>query len=192
MLRGAGSSMFSGRSLTLAAVACAAIVAAGALPAKAALVPGPASRYAGFHAQMATTIYSDRADAKEDIRQALLKAAAEHKRVILDFGGNWCGDCQVLNIYFHDPSNAGLLSANYVLVDINVGQYDKNLDLARKYGIPLNKGVPALVVLDSSGNVVYAQKNGEFERMRKLDSSVVTEFLEKWKPRQHARSAAHS
>jgi len=150
---------------------------------------GDIAQASHLHFQVAATaIYSDNADAKEDIRKALQKAAAEHKRVILDFGGNWCGDCQVLNIYFHDPGNASLLAANYVLVDVNVGEYDKNLDLAHKYEIPLNKGVPALVVLDSSGNVVYAQKHGEFEAMRKLDSGVVTEFLEKWKPRQHAGS----
>lgn len=139
---------------------------------------------AGLHFQMASAdIYSDTADAKAEIRQALLKAAAEHKHVLLDFGGNWCPDCHLLNVYFHDPGNASLLAANYVLVDVSVGQYDKNLDLVRKYGIPLNKGVPALAVLDGSGHVVYAQRNGEFEAMRKLDSSVVAAFLEKWKPR---------
>ena len=138
--------------------------------------------------QMASrNIYSDTANAKEEIRQAILKAAAENKRVLLDFGGNWCPDCHLLDIYFHDPGNAALLATNYVLVDVSVGQYDKNLDVVRKYGVPLNKGVPALVVLDGSGHVVYAQQNGEFESMRKLDSSVVTAFLEKWKP----KAAAH-
>lgn len=175
---------------------CAALVCAGMLvftltPAIAASSHAGTSRLLnGFHFQVASAnIYSDTADAREEIRQAILKAASEHKRVLLDFGGNWCGDCQVLNIYFHDPGNAALLAANYVLVDVNVGQYDKNLDLARKYGIPLNRGVPALVVLDGTGHVVYAQRNGEFEAMQKLDSSTVTAFLEKWKP--HAAAHPH-
>ena len=43
-------------------------------------------------------IYSDTADAHHDIAQALVTAQHEHKRVILDFGGNWCIDCQVLDI----------------------------------------------------------------------------------------------
>jgi thiol:disulfide interchange protein len=128
-------------------------------------------------------IYSDTADAKAEVRAALATAAREHKHVILDFGGNWCADCQLLNIYFHDPGNASLLQANYVLVDISVGEYDRNLALARKYGIPLSKGVPALVVLDGQGRVLYAQRNGEFEKMSKLDSSTVMAFLMKWKPR---------
>ena len=48
-------------------------------------------------------IYSETADAHTEVRQALAQAAKEHKRVLLDFGGNWCGDCQVLSIYLHDP-----------------------------------------------------------------------------------------
>lgn len=148
----------------------------------ASAVPGIES-LAEIRAQVRPAqIYSPTADAKVDIRAALRTAKREHKRVILDFGANWCGDCHVLNFYFHDPANAGLLAANYVLVDVNVGMYDKNLDLARKYGIPLNKGVPALVVLSPAGHIVYAQQHGEFEKMRRMDSSAVTAFLEKWKP----------
>jgi thiol:disulfide interchange protein len=126
-------------------------------------------------------IYPDGAGAASDVANALTRAAREHKRVILDFGGNWCGDCHVLDIYFHDASNLALLNANYVLVHINVGKYDQNLDLAAKYGVPLAKGVPALVVLSPDGQVLLSQRHGEFEAMRKLDSSAVTEFLNKWK-----------
>ncbi len=136
-----------------------------------------------LHAQLRPSlIYSDTADAQAEIHAAIAQAAREHKRVLLDFGGNWCGDCQVLNLYFHDPGNASLLQHNYVLVDVSVGEYDRNLDLAQRYGVPLNKGVPALVVLDGHGRVLYAQRNGEFEKMRTLDSAAVTKFLKTWKP----------
>jgi thioredoxin 1 len=135
-------------------------------------------------------IYSDSADAKVEIQQALTKARQEHKRVILDFGGNWCGDCQVLDIYFHDPSNVHLLNQYYELVDVNIGEYNRNLDVAQKYGIPLQKGVPALVVLSPAGRVVYAQTHGEFEKMQSMESRDVTEFLMKWRPGQPRKQAA--
>lgn len=136
-------------------------------------------------AAMAQTrhIYSDTANAHADIKQALATAAREHKNVLLDFGGNWCGDCQVLDIYFHQPPNDTLLEKNFVLVDINIGRFDKNTDLAAKYGIPLKKGVPALAVLDSRGHLLYSQRNGEFEAMRSMDPQSVTAFLERWKPK---------
>ena len=126
-------------------------------------------------------IYPAPDQAKADLAAALRTAAQTHKRVLLDFGGNWCGDCQVLEIYFHDPANRGLLAANYVLVPVNIGRYDENLDIAARYGVPVTKGVPALAVLEPSGQVVYSQRNGEFDAMRKMDSASVTAFLQQWK-----------
>ena len=118
--------------------------------------------------------------AQADIQAALELARKTHKRVILDFGGDWCGDCQVLNIYFHQSPNAELLEKNFVLVDVNIGRMDANLDIAHKYGVPVT-GVPALAVLDEHGKVLYAQSK-EFSNMRNMEASSVTEFLNKWKP----------
>jgi thiol:disulfide interchange protein len=127
-------------------------------------------------------IYPDPSQAKADLAAALKTAAATHRRILLDFGGNWCGDCQVLDIYFHDARNQPILDASFVLVDINIGRMDANLDLAEQYGIPLRKGVPALAVLSEHGELLYSQKSGEFEDMRNMQSSSVTEFLVKWRP----------
>jgi len=130
-------------------------------------------------------IYPDPSQARADLAAALKTAAAAHKRILLDFGGNWCGDCQVLDIYFHDPANRPILEANFVLVHINIGQMDANVALAEKYGIPLEKGVPALAVLSERGTLLYSQKGGEFEAMRRMDSTAVTSFLVQWKGARH-------
>jgi thioredoxin 1 len=126
-------------------------------------------------------IYPAPAQAQADLAAALKTAAQTHKRILLDFGGNWCGDCQVLDLYFHDAKNLPILEANYVLVDINIGHMDANVELAEKYGIPLHKGVPALAVLSEKGQLLYSQKGGEFEDMRHLESAALTDFLLQWK-----------
>lgn len=126
-------------------------------------------------------LYPADSDAKADIAAALKQAGRENKRVILDFGGDWCGDCQVLDIYFHQSPNLELLENNFVLVHIDIGHRDKNLDVAEKYGVPLGPGVPALAVLDASGKVLYAQQGGQFGDMRYMQPTSVTEFLNRWK-----------
>jgi thiol:disulfide interchange protein len=126
-------------------------------------------------------LYSDKANPKADIAAALAKAKHEHKRVLLDFGGDWCGDCQVLDIYFHQPPNAQLLEKNFVLVHVWIGQMDKNLDIAAKYGVPIKRGVPALAVLSPDGKVIYSQGTGQFSNMSHMESKSVTQFLKKWK-----------
>jgi thioredoxin 1 len=125
-------------------------------------------------------IYPAPEQAKIDLAAALQRAAATHRRVIVDFGGNWCPDCYVLDDYFHDAINKPILEAHFVLVHVNVGTFDQNLDIAGRYEIPLKRGVPALAVLDGDGTLLYSQKGGEFEAMRRMQSSAVTQFLRQW------------
>jgi thioredoxin 1 len=134
-------------------------------------------------------IYPDPSQARADLAAALKTASATHRRVLIDFGGNWCGDCQVLDIYMHDSQNQPLVESNFVVVHVNVGHIDANLDLAEKYGVPLHKGVPALAVLSDHGALLYSQKNGEFEAMRHMQSSALTQFLVQWRPEHPGCSA---
>ncbi len=127
-------------------------------------------------------IYPDPSQAKADLTAAIKTASQSHKRVIVDFGGDWCGDCQVLDIYFHNAENRPILDSNFVLVHINIGRMDENLDIAEQYGIPVTLGVPALAVLSEKGKLLYGQRGGEFKSMRRMESSEVTKFLVQWRP----------
>ena len=127
-------------------------------------------------------IYEADVDAKAEIKAALARAQAGHKRVILVFGANWCYDCHVLDLAFHRPELAPVLQKNYEVVHVDVGQGDKNQDLMQLYDVPMKKGIPGLAVLDSSGKLLYSQKNGEFEKARALAPEDLLQFLNKWKP----------
>ena len=127
-------------------------------------------------------IYPENANAKKEIAEALETAKKTHRRVLLIFGGNWCYDCHVLDTAFHSKEIAPTLNRNYVVVHVDIGEYDKNLDLAEKYDVPLKKGVPAAAVLKGDGTLVVSQKNQEFEKARSMTTEDVLAFLEKWKP----------
>ncbi len=129
-------------------------------------------------------LYPADANAHEEIQHALA-AAAPNKRVILVFGANWCGDCYALDYAFHQPRIEPILKANYEVVHINVGGYggngfDKNLDLIKKYSIPIKKGIPSLAVIDAKDNLLFSTP--EFESARRMTEEDVIEFLNKWKP----------
>jgi thiol:disulfide interchange protein len=134
-------------------------------------------------------IYPEPTQARADLAAALKTALQTHKRGLIDFGGNWCGDCQVLDIYMHNAENLRILDDNYVLVHVNVGHMDENLDIANQYQVPLTRGVPAIAVLSEKGKLLYSQKGGEFESMRRMESSAVTTFLVQWKPSKEGCSA---
>ncbi len=168
-----------------AALALALMGAAG--PARAQQPAQPGVDMAAKAAHKPVTPYTPNKhlyppveEAAPDVHAALLKARQEHKRILLDFGGDWCGDCQVLDIYFHQSPNAELLARYFIKVNVNIGQEDANIELAHKYDVPVH-GVPALAVLDSRGHVLFAQDQ-QFSDMRYMEPSSVTEFLNKWKP----------
>ncbi len=132
---------------------------------------------------MKKEVYPVNADAHAEIKEAEAKAAREHKRLLLVFGANWCFDCHVLDLAFHQPDLAPILAANYEVVHIDLGPDEhKNPDLVKAYEIPLDKGIPALAVAEADGKLVVSQKNGEFEDARALTPEVLAEFLNKWKP----------
>ena len=126
-------------------------------------------------------IYPEVADGEHDVQTALAQARTEHKRVLIIFGGDWCGDCQVLDINLHDAANADLVEKHYVVVHVNIGHMDQNVELAHRYGVPLQRGVPAISVVSGTGKVVYAQAEGDFASMRSMDPRSVTAFLNQWK-----------
>jgi thioredoxin 1 len=179
----AGLSMVAGCKQTPAPVAEPVAAPAAAKPVE--IQPGVDATAKAEHKPVTPFtpnkhLYPSPEEAPKDVQAGLALAKKEHKRVILDFGGDWCGDCQVLDIYFHESPNEELLEQNFVKVNVNIGREDANLDLAHKYGVPVH-GVPALAVLDSKGDVLYAQDK-EFSDMRYMQQQSVTDFLTKWKP----------
>jgi thioredoxin 1 len=134
-----------------------------------------------FSTDLHRDIYPDPASASADVASALHQAAREHKRVLLDFGGNWCGDCKVLNYYMHQAPNDALLSKYFILVDINIGRLDQNLALADKYQTPIKKGVPLIAILDDHGHLLYSQLQGGFDRQMRTDPTALTALLNQWK-----------
>ena len=136
----------------------------------------PSDAQSSFHVNK--NLYSETADAHADIAAAEVQAQGGHKRILLEFGGNWCGDCQVLNYYYEQSPNAELLNQHFVVVRIDIGHMDHNEDIAAKYNVPIKRGVPALAVLDAHGKLLYSEHEKEFEH---ASPQEITAFLNKWK-----------
>ncbi len=135
---------------------------------------------------MKKNIYPPDRDAHAEIKEAETRAATQHKRVLLVFGANWCFDCHVLDLAFQRPDLAPVLAAGYEVVHVDLGGDEKkNADLVAQFEVPLEKGIPALAVVESDGKLVASQKNGEFEDARSLTPEALLEFLNKWKPESH-------
>lgn len=125
-------------------------------------------------AKPAAQVYDEKADAKEQIAAALKKAARENKRVLIQWGGNWCPWCLKLHELMNsNQSIAKIASSEYEVVHVDAGRNNKNVDLAQSYGADLPKsGFPYLTVLDSQGKPVANQETGALEKKDASGESV--------------------
>jgi thioredoxin-related protein len=128
-------------------------------------------------------LYDENANAKQEIADAIYRAQRENKRVLLVFGANWCYDCHVLDYRFHQPDIQPTLDKSFLVVHVDIGRGEKNVDLTKKYKIPVDRGVPAIAVVDKSGALLYSQQRGEFAPARRLPSRDFLNFLELWAPK---------
>jgi protein disulfide-isomerase len=130
-------------------------------------------------ANAADSPYNETADAKLEIKQALTQAATAKTPIIVVFGANWCGDCKMLDSAMKHGASAPLLARDFKIVKVNVGHFDKNLEVAKSYGVPLEKGIPAVVILSANNEVLYATREGELANARKMGDDGIYEFFKR-------------
>ncbi|MEM9170851.1 MAG: thioredoxin family protein [Pseudomonadota bacterium] len=100
--------------------------------------------------------FDETRDAAADVEAAFARARLTGKRVLLVFGANWCHDSRGLAANFDKPALAELIAARYERVWIDVGDRDRNLDLAARYGAPTLMGTPTVLILDADGTLLNA------------------------------------
>jgi protein disulfide-isomerase len=122
--------------------------------------------------------YDESADARAAIRAALGAIRASPRRVLIIFGANWCEDCRSLDQALKSGRNAELMAREFEVVKVDVGRFDRNLEVAKAYGDPIRKGIPAAVVLSSDGHVLYATKAGELSNARRMSATGVYDFFD--------------
>ncbi len=129
-------------------LALVGVVLAGACQAR---TPAPRMAITSY-AQLKTPLpypYDEAANADRDVAAAKARAKAQGKLLIVDLGGNWCGDCRILAATAERPELKSFIAKHFVMVTVDVGRFDKNLQVPAHYGITERlEGVPALLVVD--------------------------------------------
>jgi thioredoxin 1 len=122
--------------------------------------------------------YDESADARADLHRALQQAKGETKRVLVVFGANWCDDCQALARLMAQGPVAEHVARRYIVTKVDVGNFNKNLDLAREMGEAIKKGIPAVAVLAADGALVRATQAGELASARRMGDAQVIAVLD--------------
>ncbi len=136
-----------------------------------------------FSQKAENIIYNPEANAKKDIEFAIQQAINENKNVMLIIGGNWCPWCIHLHKFIDDNTSVdSLLTANFVVVDVNHSKENKNLELLRKLKFPQRFGFPVIVILNQKGEQIHTQNTVYLEKDKSYSVKKLNEFFKNWSP----------
>jgi protein disulfide-isomerase len=121
--------------------------------------------------------YDESANAEKDVKQAFDAAAKAQRPVLIIFGANWCKDCRALDAALKAPANAELIAKEFVVVKVDVGNFDKHTDIAERYGNAIKKGIPAAAVVSPKQELLYTTRGGELADARQMSETGVYDFF---------------
>ena len=165
-------------------IAVASLVAlALAIPAQAG-VPAPRMGIASFE-QLRKPLplpYNETANADADVAAGLARAKGNGKLLLIDLGGNWCLDCRLLAGTMETEPLKGWIKNHFEVVAVDVGRFDKNLQIPRRYGIAGRlEGVPALLIVDPrTGKLVNAGRVTALADARSMTPQALADWLAGW------------
>lgn len=128
--------------------------------------------------------YSTGYDAKRDVfadgHDAIQRAKASNRRVLIEVGGDWCVWCHVLDKFLRDnPDIETELHNTFVLLKVNVDDVNDNSEFLKAFPKPL--GYPHMYITENNGSIVWSQDTAEFLHKGKYSRERFLAFLHKWK-----------
>ena len=156
------------------------------LAGSAGAAPAPRMGITSF-AQLKTPLpypYDEKADASAAVATAKARARDHHKLLLIDLGGNWCPDCRILAGTMEQPELRAFVDAHYEVVTVDVGRFDKNLQIPAHYGIVRRlEGVPSVLVVDpATDRLIDAGHISALSDARHMSPQALADWLARWTP----------
>ena len=102
------------------------------------------------------------------------------KQPVVIFGGNWCPDCRILEGTLAMPTIKKFLQQHYQVMHIDIGRYDRNMELMNHLNIESKKGVPRVVILDLEKNIMNSSTSSEWTTARDRKQQEIYNYFQKF------------
>jgi len=126
--------------------------------------------------------FNETANADDQVNSALARAEAQHKLAFIDLGANWCADCRILASIMELPEVKQFVEAKYVVVQVDVGRLNRNLQIPARWGITGRlEGIPAVLIVDPSDNSLIDRSNvTTLVEARHMTPQGIADWIAKW------------
>lgn len=124
--------------------------------------------------------YSAEADAHGELDAAYERAAARGTRVLVKFGGNWCPDCRIFAGMLELAPVRAYADAHYEIVAVDVGRYERNMDVVARFGLGALEGVPTVIITTADGEIINTGTSAEWRTARERNPQDVLDYLTRY------------
>lgn len=125
--------------------------------------------------------YEASQDAHAQVEAALKRARASGKPLLIDFGANWCADCRVLAGVLELPELKRWVAQKFELVQVDVGRFDRNLDIPARFSRTRFEAIPAIYVIDGkTGKICNPGAELALGDARTMTPQAIADWLAKW------------
>jgi thioredoxin 1 len=121
--------------------------------------------------------YEANSDARFDVASARKEALNAKKFLMITFGANWCMDCRTLHHRLKSEDVKEYTRDRFVFVNVDVGKFNQNAELAKELGVTLSKGIPVAIFFNPEGEVVGTTNEGQLEPARRYTSKQILRFI---------------
>lgn len=87
-------------------------------------------------------------NARAEIAAASARARRTGKRLLIELGADWCLYCRLFAATTALPELRDFLDRHFERVTIDVGRFDRNMAIPRRYGISETRGLLMLLVIN--------------------------------------------
>ena len=105
---------------------------------------------------------------------------AKEMQPVIIFGGNWCPDCRILEGTLKIQTIKEFLQEHYQIMHIDIGRYDRNMELMNHLNIESKKGVPRVVILNLKKEVLNSSTSSEWTSARERKQQEIFNYFQEY------------
>jgi thioredoxin 1 len=121
--------------------------------------------------------YDPDADPYVLLSKSTLTATKENKLILVVFGADWCPDCRSFNEKLNIKPLSEIITSRFVVMHVDVGEWDKNIDFTKQFGSPIDGGIPSIAILGNDKKLYYVAEGGEFASARTSKVKTLNEWF---------------
>ncbi|ASP38553.1 thiol reductase thioredoxin [Bacterioplanes sanyensis] len=121
--------------------------------------------------------YNPDADVEALLANSTQLAQQQHKQILIVFGSEWCPDCRSFNKKLAEEPLASTVQQRYIVMHVDIGHWDKNMEFTQRFGDPVGKGIPSIAIIDAQQKLRYVAEGGEFASARHSKVTSINDWF---------------